>query len=238
MKHLPNLVTLLNLAAGFIAVIFATNGEIVTASWLILAAMLFDFLDGFTARILKAYSEIGKELDSLADLVSFGVAPAFIIMDLLESAIPNLVTTDKELSFFATGLSIIIPLIMPLCAALRLAKFNTDPSQAMSFRGLPTPANAIAVISLAVASHYTTMPLLKSLSVSPAFLIIYSVIVPLLMITRLPLISLKFTSLKFKGNEGRYVLAGLVSLLFIIFGFDSTVLIIPIYIIVSIWSGI
>ena len=83
MKHIPNFITSLNLAAGFTAVIFASNGNLITASWLILAAMQFDFLDGFSARLLKAYSETGKELDSLADVVSFGVAPALIIYKLL-----------------------------------------------------------------------------------------------------------------------------------------------------------
>jgi CDP-diacylglycerol--serine O-phosphatidyltransferase len=233
MKHLPNLVTLLNLSSGFIAIILATKGDVVSASWLILAAMLFDFLDGFTARLLNAYSEIGKELDSLADLVSFGVAPALIIMKLLEPALLEMETVGKGFSVYSTGLSIFIPLLMPLCAGLRLAKFNTDPAQAKAFRGLPTPANAIAVISLAIASHYTSMPLLKSLSVSPTFLITYSVIASLLMITHLPLLSLKFTNLKFKGNEGRYILAALVLILFVIFGLDSTILIIPIYIIIS-----
>ena len=78
MRHIPNFITSLNLASGFISIIFIMNGDLITASWLILAAMIFDFLDGFSARILKAYSEIGKELDSLADIVSFGVAPAFL----------------------------------------------------------------------------------------------------------------------------------------------------------------
>ena len=87
MKHIPNFITSLNLTSGFIAIIFAANGDIVTASWLILAAMIFDFLDGFSARLLKAYSEIGKELDSLADVVSFGVAPGFIIYQLLNSSL-------------------------------------------------------------------------------------------------------------------------------------------------------
>ena len=87
MKHIPNFITSLNLASGFIAIIFAANGDIVTASWFILAAMIFDFLDGFSARLLKAYSDIGKELDSLADVVSFGVAPGLIIYHLLNKAL-------------------------------------------------------------------------------------------------------------------------------------------------------
>ena len=86
MKHIPNFITSLNLAAGFFAIIYAANGDLVTASWLILAAMIFDFLDGFSARLLKAYSAIGKELDSLADVVSFGVAPGLIIYKILDDS--------------------------------------------------------------------------------------------------------------------------------------------------------
>ena len=89
MKHFPNFITSLNLLSGFIAIIFAAQGNIVTASWLILAAMIFDFLDGLSARLLKAYSPVGKELDSLADLVSFGVAPGLIIYYLLSEAISS-----------------------------------------------------------------------------------------------------------------------------------------------------
>ena len=88
MKHIPNFITSLNLASGFIAIIFAANGDLLTASWLILAAMIFDFLDGFSARLLKAYSEIGKELDSLADVVSFGVAPELLFINFLMILLP------------------------------------------------------------------------------------------------------------------------------------------------------
>jgi CDP-diacylglycerol---serine O-phosphatidyltransferase len=231
MKHIPNFITSLNLAAGFIAIIIASNGDLVTASWLILAAMVFDFLDGFSARLLNAYSGIGKELDSLADIVSFGVAPAFITYKLLVPALH-----DSLLPAGITGILIYLPVIMPVCAALRLAIFNIDTTQVTSFKGLPTPANAIAVISLVIGSSYTSLPMLKSFAGSPAALIGYTVILSILMVTRLPLLSLKFKNLKFKGNEGRYILIGLVVISFIIFGPAAAPLMIPIYIIVSLFS--
>jgi len=224
MKHVPNFITSLNLAAGFAAIISTTNGDLLTASWLIMAAMIFDFLDGFSARLLKAYSETGKELDSLADVVSFGVAPALIIYKLLIPAISNMPLPDSLLY---------IPVLMPVCAALRLAKFNIDTTQTTSFKGLPTPANAIAVISVVIAANFSSMPLLKSFTESPAVLLIYTVILSLLMVTRLPLLSLKFKNLKFKGNEGRFIIIGLVLISFIIFGLAAAPLIIPIYFIVS-----
>ena len=224
MKQIPNLITSLNLAAGFAAIILTTNANLLAASWLIVAAMIFDFLDGFSARLLKAYSETGKELDSLADVVSFGVAPALIVYKLLVPAISNIALPDSLLY---------ILVLMPVCAALRLAKFNIDTTQTTSFKGLPTPANAIAVISVVMAANYSSMPLLKSFTESPAALLIYTVILSLLMVTRLPLLSLKFKNLKFKGNEGRFIIIGLVLISFIIFGLAAAPLIIPIYLIVS-----
>jgi CDP-diacylglycerol---serine O-phosphatidyltransferase len=233
MKHIPNLVTSLNLAAGFIAIIFAANGDLVTASWLILAAMIFDFFDGFSARLLKAYSDIGKELDSLADIVSFGVAPAFIIYKMLVPALHNTLPSAFGSGTNLAVILIYIPVLMPVCAALRLAKFNNDTTQTTSFKGLPTPANAIAVISVVIGANYTSLPMLKSFTESPAAIIIYTVIISLLMITNLPLLSLKFKNLKFKGNEGRYILIGLEAISFVIFWLAAAPLVIPIYIIVS-----
>jgi CDP-diacylglycerol--serine O-phosphatidyltransferase len=233
MKHIPNLVTSLNLSSGFIAIIFAANGDLVTASWLVLAAMIFDFFDGFSARLLKAYSEIGKELDSLADIVSFGVAPAFIIYQLLVTAFNGPIPSVSGSVSGLAGILIYVPVLMPVCAALRLAKFNNDTAQTASFKGLPTPANAIAVISVVIAANYTSLPLLKSFTESPAAIIIYTIIISLLMVTDLPLLSLKFKNLMFKGNEGRYILIGLVAISFIIFWLAAAPLVIPIYIIVS-----
>src|ERR1035437_9737187 len=155
MKYIPNFITSLNLASGFIAVIFAANGDIVTASWLILAAMIFAFLDGFSARLLKAYSEIGKELDSLADVVSFGVAPGMIIYQLVNDSLSQSIPMTDNPAVVTGILILLIPVIMPVCAALRLAKFNVDTTQAITFKGLPTPANALAVISLVIAGNYS-----------------------------------------------------------------------------------
>lgn len=237
MKHVPNFITTLNLAAGFAAVISAANGFILTACWLIVTAMIFDFLDGFSARLLKAYSETGRELDSLADVVSFGVAPALIIYKLLAVTTGNLHMDESAKGTILRGLLLYIPVLMPVCAALRLAKFNIDTTQTTYFKGLPTPANAIAVISVVLAANYSSVPFLKSFTESAAALLIYTVILSLLMVTRLPLISLKFKSLSFKGNEGRYILIGLVLISFIIFGLAAAPLVIPLYLMVSVISN-
>lgn len=227
MKHTPNVITSLNLAAGFTAIVFAGNNHLETASWLILAAMIFDFLDGFSARLLKAYSELGKELDSLADVVSFGVAPALILFQLISAT-----SQGKSLA----DVIVYVPVLMPVCAALRLAKFNIDLTQVSSFKGLPTPANAIAVISVVIASKYSSLAVWNSFAGSTTALLAYTIILSLLMVLNIPLLSLKMTTLKFSVNKGRYILAGIVLISFAISGLGAAPMIIPIYIIVSVFD--
>ncbi|MBM3419567.1 MAG: CDP-diacylglycerol--serine O-phosphatidyltransferase, partial [Bacteroidetes bacterium] len=141
-RHIPNLITLLNLASGFTAVIFIMHGDILTASWVLVAALFFDFADGLAARLLKAWSELGKELDSLADVVSFGVAPGLLVYTLAGDSAPQ-------------WARILLSAMLPVLAALRLAKFNTDPDQKDSFVGLPSPAAAIAIITLVLSMAHS-----------------------------------------------------------------------------------
>lgn len=236
MRNIPNFITSLNLAAGFTAIIFAANADIVTASFLILAAMIFDFLDGFSSRLLKAYSEIGKELDSLADVVSFGVAPGLIIYKLLNDALLAGGAVNNTSDNLRTVVIIIIPVIMPVCAAIRLAIFNIDTSQATTFKGLPTPANALAVVSVVIAGHYSHSTIFSSFMGSPVFLSVFTVILSLLMVSRIPLLSLKMSNFRFKGNEGRFILIGSLVVSFAVFRITATPLIIPLYILVSLFS--
>ncbi len=233
MKHIPNLLTSLNLVSGFIGIIFALRGDIIIASWLIVVSMVFDYLDGFMARLLKAYSDLGKELDSLADIVSFGIAPAMIIFHLLGNAVsPDALMLVNENP--ADSIIIFLPVIMPVCAALRLARFNIDTTQATVFRGLATPANAIAVITLIFAVNSSDSAFLKSFVSSPLLLLLYTFSLSLLMVSRIPLLSLKIKSFSLKGNEGRYLLAGMILICYAILGTIVLPLIIPLYIIASV----
>ncbi len=236
MKHIPNLITSLNLAAGFISIVLAANGELVTASWLLIAAMVFDWLDGFAARMLKSYSDLGKELDSLADAISFGVAPALIMYQLLGSSLslthPMIINVNSTVEL----LILFAPVIMCICAVVRLAVFNTDASQAKSFKGLPTPANALAVISLVIAANYSGRIFFREILNSTSLLLILTIVLSLLMVSRLPLMSLKVANLKFRNNQGRYLLITLVVIALIVLGIGSVTLIIPLYIIVSLIS--
>ena len=230
-KYIPNFITSLNLTSGFIAIICAAEGNLIAASWLIVAAMIFDFFDGFSARMLKAYSDIGKELDSLADVVSFGVAPAVIIYNLLSSG-PG----SESWNIGGINTLMIIPAVLPVCTALRLAVFNLDKSQATSFKGLATPANAIAVISLVIASNYSDSPFISSLISNKLIIIIITLLLSLLMVSRIDLFSLKISNLRLKGNEGRYLLLILIAISFAVLGISAAVLIIPFYIISSLAS--
>ena len=236
MKHIPNFITSLNLASGFISILYALNGNQAAASWLILAAMAFDFLDGFSARMLKAYSPMGRELDSLADIVSFGIAPAILIYNLLAASLSLPADAISNAEGSLTILILLSPVIMPVCAGLRLAKFNIDETQVTSFKGLPTPANALAVIGLVIGAEYSDSALINSITGSVYALEIITIVLSLIMVIRIPMFSLKFSHLKLKGNEERYILALLSIAALIVFGLAGAALIIPLYLIISLGS--
>jgi CDP-diacylglycerol--serine O-phosphatidyltransferase len=204
MKNVPNVITCLNLFAGSMACVLALRfGHYTGAFIFITLAAVFDFLDGFTARLLKSYSKLGAELDSLADLISFGLAPGCIVYIYLEQFPVNFP--------FMSGLPF-IAFLLPVFSALRLAKFNVDTRQKTSFLGLPVPANALFWASFipSILPFTLSNPKLWILLV-PALLIIFS----LLMVSEIPMFSLKFNTFQWKGNEWSYSLI-LLSVLFLI----------------------
>lgn len=221
-SQIPNTITLLNLLSGIAAIIISFNLQAQTPwfsplHWAFIAialAALFDFCDGLSARLLRAYSEIGKELDSLSDLVSFGVAPALLLYNTLLIA-----TGGHWVSYCA--------LMIPLFGAYRLAKFNVDTTQKTSFRGLPIPANAIfwiGFIAWVVGHGYCP---------SAPVLIIIIFFISSLMVSRMRMFSLKVQTLAWRENVSRYALL-LGALLFVIFngvaGFMWTIIL---YILIS-----
>ena len=208
-KNIPNFITLANLFSGCIAIVMAFEGNFTAvAVWVTLAA-LFDFLDGVFARLLKAYSDIGKELDSLADVVSFGVAPAAALFVLLRD--------HTLLPSFTEPLQIYIPylaFIIPLFSALRLAKFNIDERQTTSFRGLPTPANGLFWVSFSVAVSDIAG---SSYIVFPAIFILVALL-SWLMVSEIPMFSLKIKKISWKGYERQWLLAVMMVVLVAIWG--------------------
>ena len=222
-KHIPNFITCLNLLSGCIGIVYAFKGDLIIAGYAILVAALFDFIDGLIARILTVYSEIGKQLDSLADMVSFGVLPSVIVYQLfLES--PQVGTISPYLNFSA--------FLIAIFSALRLAKFNIDVRQAENFIGLPTPANAVLIASLPMILAQGNW-FLSAYILHPFFLFIFSLGMSILLVTEIPLISLKFKSLKLSDNLFRYILVISAILLVIIFKFAAVPLIVFIYILLS-----
>lgn len=214
-KHIPNFITALNLFSGCIAAVYAFNGELQIAAYFILLAALFDFMDGLAARALNAYSEIGKQLDSLADMVSFGFIPGLFVFKMLSESLP--------VSGFPIYLSY-IGFVITVFSAFRLAKFNIDTRQSENFIGLATPANTLFFISL---------PFLST-PISPVLLMILTIVFSILLVSELPLFSFKFKSLGFNANIHRYLLIILSLILIIFFKFAAIPMIIVGYILLSI----
>lgn len=220
-KYIPNTVTLLNLLCGTLAVIFGLKGWQLFSIYLILFAAIFDFLDGFLARLLKAYSPIGKELDSLADLVSFGLAPSILIYYRYNGFLESY--SNERLSTLFIGAMAFVPLVITLASALRLAIFNVDTRQTTSFIGVPTPANAILI---AVFTHYTLFnSSLDFVYNNLLFYPIVSLVLSYLLVSNIPMFSLKFDSLKYSENQVKYH-----------FGIFALLLILPVIIYQEKWS--
>jgi CDP-diacylglycerol--serine O-phosphatidyltransferase len=203
-KHLsfvPNTITSLNVLSGCLAVWNAFEGNLQLAAGFIIAAAVFDFFDGFSARLLSAYSDVGKELDSLADVISFGMAPAIITFSLLKS-FTGLNKGFLTLSFPEIAL-LSSPFLIVVFSALRLAKFNVDTRQTTSFIGLPTPANALFFASFAFIANEGSW-LYGFFSQNIIVYIALIVFMSLILIGEIPLFSFKFKSLAFKNNRLRY----------------------------------
>lgn len=198
-KHIPNCLTSLSLFSGSIASVMAFQGEYLwVVVWVIVAA-IFDFSDGFAARLLKAYSPMGKELDSLSDMVSFGFAPSAAVYTFLCQH--TYIITNNELIIEYLPY---IAFLLAIFSALRLAKFNIDERQTESFIGLNTPANALFWVSLCYGLIHT----IPSISSSLIYLVLIAIFIfSSLMVSEIPMFSLKVKSLKLKGNEHRYFLA-------------------------------
>ncbi len=231
-KHIPNFVSALNLVSGCISIIFALKGNLDLAAWFIGLAAVFDFLDGMLARLLNVNSEIGVQLDSLADVISFGLAPAMMLFQLMESAI-----SKPYLFWFDLNVFSIIAFLLTVFSALRLAKFNIDDQQTEDFTGLPTPANALFFASLPLVyfqAESTGLTMIQNTLSDYWILLLLVVIFSGLLVSNIKLFSMKFENFSFKSNFLRYVLMGVFVVLFIWKGFYALPLTIILYILLSI----
>jgi len=240
-KHVPNLITSLNLLSGSIAVIFAVQGNLVLAAIFVAAGIFFDFFDGLAARALNVKSEVGLQLDSLADVVTSGVVPGIVMYQLLVNALPssgsgkthwNASELDLNLQPFA-----LIGLLIIMASAYRLAKFNVDDRQTDSFIGLPTPANALLILSLPLILTYESVPFINELLLNEWFLVGLTILSCILLNAELPLFALKFSQWGFKENKLRYFFIVSCLVLVILLKFIAIPLIILLYVLLSLISN-
>ena len=229
-KHIPNLITLGNLFCGTVATIFAVEGDFVYAGVFVVLGILFDFFDGFAARLLNVSGELGKQLDSLADMVTSGVVPGIIVYKLLIENASGLNDFNEQNYLPYLGL------LLTLGACYRLAKFNIDTRQSDSFIGLPTPAMSLFIISLPLIQEYSTIEFAQNLIGNNYFLIAITLLLTYLMNAELPLFSLKFKDYAIKKNIVVYSFLLASLLLIFTFNFLSIPIIIILYIIISLFK--
>ena len=226
-KHIPNTITCLNLISGCIATYFAFQGSYMEALLFIVIGAVFDFFDGMTARLLHVSSPIGKELDSLADCITFGFAPSAIIFSFLCSFHVHVVV----LPFLA--------FVMAAFSALRLAKFNLDERQTLGFIGLPTPANALFWGALIFSLDYRTM--LEPYQLPDFWFYIVLAIIPVscyLLVSEIPMFALKFKTWGWKGNEVKYLFLLTCIPLLLLFQVSGIAVIIAWYVLLSVITSL
>ncbi len=245
-KQIPNCITLANLLCGVLSVYFLYNASPkffpILPSLLIIMGAVFDFFDGFTARLLKVSSPIGKELDSLADVVTFGLAPSLIAVELVK--------WNTESSLIG-NIICLVPLIMVLLSAYRLAKFNIDDRQTSGFIGLPTPANALIWLSLPLMQYFSEYKIhlwgfyseelygfITSLLVNPYFICVGSIVMAVLLVSEIPFFALKFKNFTWKENKLKFIFLILSALLLFVFNCFAIPFILILYILISIITNI
>lgn len=240
-RFIPNLFTLANLALGVLGIVFVAREEMVWAVYCVGVALILDFLDGFVARLLNAQSELGKELDSLADLITFGALPGFVLFQMI-TVTQGIYFEDLHRWDIGQIMASSVAILVPMGAALRLAIFNLDEDQRSHFLGLPTPSMTIIVMSIPLIleeqyhlnfyqpiagfmleelgkaqrwdpSDYWIVPML----LSTTFYQILSVLLAAVMLVRIPMISLKFKGISWGKNKWRYFLGIWALVVYIIF---------------------
>ncbi|MCT4604291.1 MAG: CDP-alcohol phosphatidyltransferase family protein [Marinifilum sp.] len=235
-KHIPNTITCLNLFSGCTASLLAVEGHLVIAAVLIIVAAVFDFCDGLSARLLKAYSPMGKELDSLADMVSFGFAPGVIALGYLKYGVLGDVHADFNPTVLeASQMAILLSaFIIPVFSGLRLAKFNIDTRQTESFIGVNTPTNAMFWASIPLVLHFGEYPFLLEWLSNPLYIIIAIVITSLLLVAEIPMFALKVKNLSWQDNKIRYLFLMSLILLAVLVKWLAIPLVIFVYILFSV----
>ena len=221
-RHIPNFITLLNLLCGCIAIVFASHGDFELTFYFVCGGIFLDFFDGFFARLFKVSSPLGLQLDSLADMVTSGVTPGFVMY--------HMMSNNNDVASWFPYLGFLIT----LGSCYRLANFNIDTRQTDSFIGLPTPANALFILSLPLVLNYSDSLMLLELLVNPWVLLAISVFSAFILNAEIPLFSLKIKKVGFKGNELPILFLLYSVLMIVFFTYSALPLIILSYILLSV----
>jgi CDP-diacylglycerol--serine O-phosphatidyltransferase len=238
-RQIPNFITILNLLCGALATIFAVQGNLVMAALFVGMGIFFDYFDGMAARILDVKSEMGLQLDSLADMITSGLVPGIVMFQLLIRALPGGINSTSEWDSHSTWwewnfpVLALIGLLIAAASGYRLAKFNVDERQTDSFIGLPTPANALLILSLPLIMAYQPHPIAVNLILNEWFLIGLTLVSCYMLNAEIPLFALKFSDWSFKPNKLRYFFIGYCLLLVILFQFIAIPVIIVSYVALS-----
>ena len=240
-KQIPNIITSLNLLCGCVAIMFAVSGDLVSASFFAFAGIFLDFFDGLAARVLNAQSQVGLQLDSLADVVTSGVLPGIVMVQLLSEALTG-TSLDISAIFSSTSNNTsienylpFIGLLIAVASGYRLAKFNVDTRQTTSFIGLPVPANTLLILSLPLIISFQASQQITEVILTPWFLIIITLVSCVLLNAEIPLFGLKFKTWNFKDNAVRYLFLIASILLLVVLKFIAIPIIIFLYILVSLF---
>ncbi|MGY0392931.1 CDP-alcohol phosphatidyltransferase family protein [Bizionia sp. KMM 8389] len=244
-KYIPNLITLLNLLSGCIAVVLAVSNHFVTAAIFVFLGIFFDFFDGFFARKFQVQGPLGVQLDSLADMVTSGLVPGVVMFKLLHLAVGTegvVVTGDSwQRSFLFDGLDYaplaFLGFLITLASAYRLAKFNIDTEQQSYFKGLPTPANALLILSLPLIMEYQNQDGMNALILNPWFLVGMTLLSSYMLNAPVKLFALKFKRYDFQSNVTRYLFLLLTVVLLVVLQFAAIPLIILLYVLLSLLTA-
>ncbi|MBT4472491.1 MAG: phosphatidylserine synthase [Bacteroidetes bacterium] len=240
-KQIPNIITSLNLLCGCVAIMFAVSGDLVSASFFAFAGIFLDFFDGLAARVLNAQSQVGLQLDSLADVVTSGVLPGIVMVQLLSEALTGTsldigtIFSDTANSTSIESYLPFIGLLIAVASGYRLAKFNVDIRQTTSFIGLPVPANTLLILSLPLIISFQAGQQITEVILTPWFLIIITLVSCVLLNAEIPLFGLKFKTWNFKDNAVRYLFLIASILLLVVLKFIAIPIIIFLYVLVSLF---
>lgn len=244
-RHIPNLITLMNVFCGCVATIYAVLNQLELAALFVFLGIIFDFFDGLAARLLDVKSELGLQLDSLADMITSGLVPGIVMFQLINDAVDLTVESTWEGTLFAFPSGPIdtsnyeihylgwLGFMITLASAYRLAKFNIDENQASSFIGLPTPANALLILSLPLILYYHSQAGLNDIILNQWFLIALTILSAFLLNSKIELFALKFNNWGFQENALRYVFIIVSLVLLITLRFLAVPVIIAFYIVSS-----